>query len=78
LATPDDLYQKLVRVRLQWMRRTAIFGEAIIPNPILRRFAEVKPDSVDRAQQFVDGLPKTLSADVYGAAPPPYDSAARD
>jgi len=68
VPSPDELFRRLSHVRLQWMRRQGICGEAILPNPVLRRFAELRPTSVAAARARVEGLPAALAEDLIAAA----------
>lgn len=56
----DELTRRLKHVRLQWMRRSGVLGDALVSNLVLRNFAEVRPASAATARKGVDGLPAAL------------------
>ena len=57
----QELYRRLSHIRQQWMRRLNIMGESLVSNPVLRMLAEIRPSSVQAAQQTVPGLPLLLT-----------------
>eukprot|EP00927_Polykrikos_kofoidii_P042643 TRINITY_DN36679_c0_g2_i1.p1 TRINITY_DN36679_c0_g2~~TRINITY_DN36679_c0_g2_i1.p1 ORF type:complete len:1339 (-),score=190.61 TRINITY_DN36679_c0_g2_i1:390-4364(-) len=65
--TPEELFRRLAHVRLVWMRRHGVNGEAILGNTVLREFAKVRPTSVDAARSHVGGLPDALGEELVSA-----------
>lgn len=63
-ATSEDIYRRLVHVRLQWQRREGLSGEALVSNVALKNFAAARPSSTDAARRQVSAMPATLSEDL--------------
>lgn len=59
-STQEELYRRLVHTRTQYMRRVGVVGECLLSNPVLRRFAELRPSGLEDAHARVEGLPGVL------------------